>query len=221
MDKHYVVGVDPASGKEKGNESVAIVLCVETGEQAAIIAGQIHPEVMADEVERGGHFYNEAELAIERELHGATIISKLKDKYPNIYYHYESLVGMSDSVSKEYGWDPRRYRQTAIDWLQQDIGYATSEKPADRKLAVWVFDIETTNQLGYFIKNEKSGKWEATPGKKDDRVSAMYIANFVRRQRFERFINTIVEVKKEKTFMDELSASSVEDKEERSMDWEF
>jgi hypothetical protein len=217
---HYCIGVDTASGKENANESVAQVLCVETGFQVAILAGQIHPEDMATEVEKVGYYYNEAEIAVERELHGETIIQKLKDRYPRMFFHEESLSGFGEQSIKQYGWDPRRYRQAAIDWLQQDIGYASSDKPEERKMGITVVDAGTISQLGYFIRNKKTGKWEAAPGKMDDRVSALYIANYVRRMRYRIYTEKVEIQEKKLTYLDRLATPVAEDDEDdRRMDF--
>ena len=192
---HYIIGVDTASGKFRSNESVAAVLCIETGVQTAILAGQIHPEDIAAEVEKAGYYYNLSEIAVERELNGMTVINSLKDhNYPNLYYHAEPLTAFSQ-VSREWGWNPRLYRTTAIDWLVQDIGWSMSKIKDEMDRAVYLKDPETIKQFGYFVQNKTSGKLEATSGQLDDRVSAMYIANFVRRERYNRYVKK-KEVKK-------------------------
>ena len=219
--QHYVASVDAASGKDGANESVCNVLGIESGIQCAILAGQIHPEVMAEEAEKIGYYYNEAEIAVEKEVHGATIITRLRDTYPHLFVHEETLVGFGETQIKQYGWEPRTYRQTAIDWLQQAIGYACSTKPEERKQAVWLLDAGTVEQHSYFTQNKKTGKWEATSGKKDDRVSAMYIGQFVRRLRYPQLVNFVVEKPKEKTFMDILSQSANVHEDDRSMNFEF
>jgi hypothetical protein len=205
---HYVVAVDAASGKEGANESVAQVLCIENGKQCAVLAGLINPDIMAFEAEKAGYLYNEAIIAVERELHGQTIINALKGRgYPNIYFHIETMTSMGGMSTREYGWNARQYRQTAIDWLQQDIGYSASKKPEEKNKAVFVYDPDTINQLGYFIRNKSTGKMEAASGKYDDRVSALYIANFVRREKYE-FYMTPEEKPREKTFLDILAHGS-------------
>ncbi len=212
--KHYVFGTDTASGKQNANESVCTGLCIETGRQVAILAGLIHPEVMAEECSKAGKYFNDAEIAVERELQGETIIQKLKDSYPYLYFHEETLTGFGETTVKQFGWDARRFRQTAIDWLQQDIGYSSSAKPEERKQGITVVDLGTIHQLGFFIRNRKNGKWEAAPGKMDDRVSALYIANFVRRIRYKALSERVDVVEKKQTYLDILSTPVLEDGEE-------
>jgi hypothetical protein len=184
---HYVMGDDTASGKERANESVANILCIETGVQVAICAGIYTPEILAMESVKAGYVYNEAEIAVEKEFHGATVINYLREhEYPFVYFHEETLVGFNQPL-RQYGWDPRKYRETAVDWLQEDIGYAVSSVESERAKALWIKDPGTIDQLQYFWRNRKSGKLEAAPGKFDDRVSSLYIANYVRRFRMRYY----------------------------------
>jgi hypothetical protein len=217
---HYCCGIDAASGKEGANESVANFLCIETGEQVAILAGKVNPEDMAIEAEKAGILYNYAELAPEREQHGMTIITTLRERnYPNMFFHDEDLTAMGGS-SRVWGWDARKYRNTAIDWLQQDIGYYASLKPVEREKSLTINDKETLAQHRFFIRNKTTGKWEATPGKYDDRVSAMYISNFIRRLRMKHFFAKKTEKKQGETYLDVLARGINEDDEDRSVDFD-
>lgn len=209
--QHYVVSVDAASGKEGANESVVNVLSIEKGEQCAIFGGLYDPEIVSREAEKIGYMFNTAVIAVELEFHGATIVNNLRGwGYPNLYFHTESLTGMGGMTTRNYGWDARRFRQTAIDWLQQDVGNILSTKPADKKTALKIYDHDTINQLGYFIRNKSSGKMEAASGKYDDRVSALYIGNFVRRERLQLYTH-VEEKPKEKNFLDILANRDNED----------
>lgn len=216
---HYVLGIDCASGKLNANESVIQCLCIENGHQCAIVAGQIEPEDIADEALKLGRYYREAEIAVERELHGMTVIDKLKSVYSNIYMHQNSLDDIQESVSRKYGWEPRSYRSTAIDWLVTDIGLATSDKPEERKKGVYVYDLGTISQLTYFNRNKQTGKYEAAPGKMDDRVASLYIANFVRREKYGLYVGRTEEKPRERTFLDVLSEPSNHEDGDRSMDF--
>lgn len=207
----YVIGVDTASGKAGANESVITVLAVDSGVQCAILAGQIPPEEIASEAEKVGYMYSSegvpAEIAVEKEFHGATVIDRLRDRnYPCIYFHVDTLTGMGGGA-KDYGWAPLKNRQTAIDWLQEDIGYSISPIPAERNKAIWIKDPGTLDQAGFFIRNKKTGKLEAAPGKFDDRISAMYIANFVRRERIRsKKSEVVVEKPRRATYFDDMFA---------------
>ncbi len=200
----YVMGVDTASGKEGANETVAHILCVNTGKQVITSGGQYAPEDFCGQIEMAAYLYNEACIGVEREFHGVTIINYLRQKlYPNIYFHPSHLTAFNGAPT-EFGWDARRYRQIAIDWLQQDIGYSVSKVPMEQDRAIWLKDPETITQLGYFWRNKKTGKFEAPPGKRDDRVSALYIANYIRREVYPLIFAVEAPKEKEMTFLERI-----------------
>jgi hypothetical protein len=205
-NKTYIVGVDTASGKMGANESVINVECVEDGHQCALLGGKISPDDIGVEAEKIGYLYHEAEIVIEAEFFGATVIAYLREvKYPKVFYQYETATGFNETA-REYGWWPRRdnNRQVAIDWLQQDMAYSLSKKPEENKRAVYYHDPETILQFGYFVRNKETGKFEASQGKYDDRVSAAYISNFVRRLRFRALMmeRPKEQPRKERTFLE-------------------
>lgn len=209
----YAIGIDTASGKSNSNDTSATVLCVNDGRQDAICAGSITPDDMGVIAESLGYYYNEATLAVENEKHGVTVISYLlKREYPKIYIHPIKLASATGKAANEFGWDPTRNRQTAIDWLQTDIGYAISTMEEERKKAVYVFDATTITQLGFFVQNKKTGKYQAAGGQKDDRVSSLYIANFVRRELYADIFRPPPLPEPEKTFLDKLMEQSQMDK---------
>jgi hypothetical protein len=207
-NQHYVIGADCASGKISGNETVGDILCVETGEQVAILGGQIHPEDFGDELEKAGIYYNTAEIAIEKELFGAAVISKLKNRYSNLFIQDEPIIAVTGYVSKDYGWDARANRTTAITWLQEDLGLIVSNKFEEQKRALRIFDTETVNQLCWFVQNRSTGKLEAASGKRDDRVIALAIANFLRRLRYATYTMIREIEEKKETWLDVLAKKS-------------
>lgn len=55
-------------------------------EQVAVYQKRIEPVTFASQVERIGRFYNDAFTVIERNTHGGTVISHLKETYYNLYH---------------------------------------------------------------------------------------------------------------------------------------
>lgn len=215
------MGVDTASGKENANESVATIISIHTGQQVAIVAGRYTPdELGAMAIQAGNAYYykdkkNPCEIAVEREFHGQTIIDKLISiNYPNIYYHSYHHVAFRGGAN-EYGWDSRKYRQTAIDWLQEDFGMRNSKIDKERQRAVFVNDLDTLSQMKSFERNEKTGRFEAKRGKFDDRVAALYIANFVRRERMDRIFNPPAIEKPHKETWEDVIVAGTRKPEER------
>lgn len=92
----YVIGADPAEGNPGSNDSVACVCNYHTGEQVAVLSGQIEPSVFADRVYQLAQFYNNAEIMPERNNHGHAMIATLRDTYPEA----NLLVG----VDLNWGW---------------------------------------------------------------------------------------------------------------------
>lgn len=75
----YVVGVDPAEGNPTSDDSALEVICRETGEQVAELAGKFQPAVIAAHANAIGTFYNRADLMVERNDHGHAVLLWLRD----------------------------------------------------------------------------------------------------------------------------------------------
>jgi hypothetical protein len=213
----YAMGVDTASGKAGANESVATIVDMNDGHQCAIMAGIIEPIIVKAEAEKMGYFYNEALIGVEKEYHGITVMNGLRDnKYPNLYFHatHQTTFG---SGSTEYGWDALRYRQTAIDWLQEALGFTISTSIEERKRGIWVHDPGTVSQLGYFVRDKKTGKFQALAGRFDDRVSALYIANFLRHEKFGELFSPPPLPEKKLSWLDKVAALARRDEDDREL----
>jgi hypothetical protein len=75
----YVIGVDPAEGVEGGDDSAASVICIETGEQVASVAGHLDPGTELPEVVRMlSEEYGKAEALVERNSIGVATINALR-----------------------------------------------------------------------------------------------------------------------------------------------
>ncbi len=104
----YVIGVDTAGGHEKGDFSVASVVKCKTNEYVARYRARIAPDMFAQELLRLGRRFNDAEIGVERIMHGSTILHILiSNNYPNIYYS-EDYDTFSQTVSREPGWKTSR-----------------------------------------------------------------------------------------------------------------
>lgn len=73
----YVIGADPAEGNPGSNDSVACVCELLTGEQVAVLSGQIEPTIFAGHTHTLSQFYNNAEIMPERNNHGHAMIAAL------------------------------------------------------------------------------------------------------------------------------------------------
>jgi hypothetical protein len=81
----YVIGADPAEGNPTSDESAATVLDEATGEQVAVLAGRIEPDVFAQYVCELARWYNKAAALVERNNHGAAVLLWLKDNATGIF----------------------------------------------------------------------------------------------------------------------------------------
>jgi hypothetical protein len=77
--RRYVLGVDPAEGNPSSDASAVSVVDVETGEEAAVCAGRFQPDATAAYADELGHWYNRAQLMVERNNHGHAVLLWLKD----------------------------------------------------------------------------------------------------------------------------------------------
>jgi hypothetical protein len=75
----YVIGADPAEGNPTSDASALTVLEADSGEEAAALAGQFQPAVLAAHADAIGHWYNKAEVLVERNNHGHAVLLWLRD----------------------------------------------------------------------------------------------------------------------------------------------
>jgi hypothetical protein len=77
--RRYSVGGDTAEGNPTSDDSAAVVLDRETGEEAASLTGKLQPAVFAHHLDRLGRWYNCAPLMIERNNHGHAVLLWLRE----------------------------------------------------------------------------------------------------------------------------------------------
>lgn len=93
--RRYIIGADVAEGKlvstDNQDASAAVVLDVDTGEQCAVYRSHLPPEDYAQDLVDLAQMYNNAQLAIERNGPGGSVILAVQRQllYGNIYYHKE------------------------------------------------------------------------------------------------------------------------------------
>jgi hypothetical protein len=74
----YVLGADPAEGNPTSDDSAAVVLDVETGEEVAGLCGKFQPDPFADYAAALARWYNRAAVMVERNNHGHAVLSRLR-----------------------------------------------------------------------------------------------------------------------------------------------
>ena len=106
----YVIGADVAEGL--GRDSSTAVVLKQKKETFKVVAtysnNLITPDMFAYELKRIGLLYGSALICPERNNHGHTTISKLKEIYPNIYKAVDERknfeVRKTGVKIKKYGW---------------------------------------------------------------------------------------------------------------------
>ncbi len=76
---HYVIGADPAEGNPTSDDSALDVVCRETGEQVATLAGKFQPSTFAAHIDAVGRYYNGADVLVERNNHGHAVLLWLRE----------------------------------------------------------------------------------------------------------------------------------------------
>lgn len=161
----YVMGVDVAEGLEHGDNSVCQILNAMTGEQVAKFRGKLEPEAFAQELIIWGRKYNNAHMAIERNNHGLTVITCVKDKHHNLYQQ-KSYGKHVEDYTKNLGW---LTTATTKPYLIDNLAVALFE-------GMRVHSPDTIDELFRFVVHE-DGKVSAEEGEHDDEVMALAIAN--------------------------------------------
>jgi hypothetical protein len=178
-EREYVIGADIAEGLEGGDASAGYVIDAETGEDVAVIYGQIDDDIFAKQLDYLGRMYNNALLGPEVNNMGHSVVNTLLNVtfYPNLYYHddYNAESGKNETRP---GWPTnQKTRPILVDTLIEGI-----------REAVWrINDANLIMEMKTFVRNAK-GKPQAMGkgtigGCKDDRVLGYGIAHQMRMRR--------------------------------------
>lgn len=165
--KRYVIGADVAEGLEHGDYSSADVLEMPGGLQAAQWHGHIDPDQYGVLLARIGKWYNGALIGVERNNHGLTTVTKLRDmNYRNLYAQEDLEHRADGKETKKLGWlTTGKSKLKIIDQLAAEL--------RDRDHGINC--VETIDEMGTFVIDEQ-GRHGAKPGCFDDRVMSRAIA---------------------------------------------
>lgn len=179
-DKTYGIGVDTAEGLEHGDNSSLEVICKETGEEVAQCTGKLAPHELARRLGIAARMYDKTShrtshlAVVERNNHGHTVIAYAKDDPAINLYQRQEKDKITDKVSTVIGWDTNeRSKAYAINTLSRDL--------EDHQCIPHSF--ETYDELRTYVHGDR-GIMGAMPGKKDDRVIALSLANLACREMF-------------------------------------
>lgn len=186
-DRHrYAIGVDTATGAdinatagrstpgyEDPDYSVASVLDIDTGEQAAVMRGRIPPGAFAEKVYTLLRYYNWAYCIPEVNAEGLAFLEVLlRLEYPpgRIYNRAptadEQYVSGGEHIREKLGW------KTTVATRPQLISKLDT---AIREMAVFIHDEQTVSECRSFVYTP-NGRVEHAAGSHDDTVFAAALA---------------------------------------------
>ena len=170
-DLIYGIGADVAEGVG-GDASCAQVLCAKTGRLVASFwSNLIDTDNYAAELYKLGRYYNNAELCVEANSPGLSVLSHLTGAVGGLAY-------------------PRLYKRIVYDQFTQkktkQVGFKTTRETKERIIdnlkaalrdgELLVHDKQTIQELGNFCRDAKSGRLAAKGSGRDDRVMALALA---------------------------------------------
>ncbi|MCP4128990.1 MAG: hypothetical protein GY753_18315 [Gammaproteobacteria bacterium] len=158
-DRSYVIGADPAEGNPQSDESAAVVVDADTGDQVAVLAGRFEPTMFGVYVDRVGAWCGAEGVLVERNNHGHAVLAYFaNDGEISAYYGPDGKAGyLSNAKGKK-----ELYAEAA--------GIVRDEQPEIR-------DDETYVQLASI----EGSSLRAPDGMGDDRADAWALAQYARR----------------------------------------
>jgi hypothetical protein len=167
----YVIAADSSDGFVGGDPAAAQVLDVTTWEQAAVLHGNIPPDIFGTKLFALGAFYNWALIAPEVNNQGLVTTLKLRD------LHYPAhLIAHHEKVNFDITTGERK--------IYDELGWATSAKTkpliisdlqeALREILLVLHDADTLAELNHYSVLP-DGTWGGAGGYHDDRVMSLAI----------------------------------------------
>ena len=166
-DRRYVVGGDVAEGLSHGDFSCLQVLD-ERGKLVASWHGHCAPDALGSIAGHLGKRYRQALVCIERNNHGLTTLTCLRDNGYQPLFVEEIIDRTSEGrQSQRLGWlTTSKSKPLIIDRLNAAI----------RDQDLMIKDEKTISELRTYVVAD-NGSTNALPGRFDDRVMALAIAN--------------------------------------------
>ena len=168
----YYIGADAALGLDHGDFAAYSIFDGTTGLMAARFADRIHPELMAEQLNLVGRWYNNGMINVELTGNLGRITQKLlRDhyRYPSIYVWKgkdDRKVGKSNRIS--IGWETTSYsRQLMVDTFRVYLRAGMNGDPG----GLILLDKELLRQMS--LAEMKEYRWEVTKGHDDILFASM------------------------------------------------
>jgi len=153
---HYTIGADTSAGAPGGSYSAACVLN-SRWEVCATFQARMEPHLFAEVLKQMGKWYNNAQVAVERNFTGYAVLGHMMD-YPNIYYQRDFVSG---KVTTNRGW-----------WTNDQTRQYMMTTTKDHLHMLHIWDLNLIRQLRSF----RYIKYRATAQTFDDLAMATMIA---------------------------------------------
>ena len=156
----YAIGADIAEGLEHG-DFTSIDVGDEQGNQVASWHGHIAPDLAGDLIKQIADYYNQAFTGVERNNHGLTTLTRLRDLGYTKLYAQENLEDIAEGdTTTRFGWlTTRKSKPLIVDNL------AALLRSRESGLA----SIEHVEEMKQYII-EPNGSYNAAKNCNDDRV---------------------------------------------------
>ena len=167
----YAIGADIAEGVG-GDASCASIIDCGTGlHVASYWSNLIDTDNFAAELYKLGHFYNKAFICPEANNHGHAVIAHLGGSvgglaYPNLYKR-QTYNEYTQKRTKTIGFDTKANTKP---FLIENL------KSALKSGDVITLDRFTIQEMGSFVRDQKTGRLAAKGNAHDDRVMALALA---------------------------------------------
>lgn len=152
---HYLLAADPAEGNPGSDPSAATIFDKESWEQVATIHGTFEPDVFAHYLIRMAEIYKQAEICVERNNHGHTVLLALE------YAGWEKIY--ISPFDNKPGWlSTSKTKVLAVDHAAKTL----------REAACRINDTATLHELAIF----EAATLAAPEGEADDLAIATILA---------------------------------------------
>ena len=157
VGSEYVIFADTSEG---GDACSAHVAGKKSRRIVATFHGYIDSHHFGSELNKLGHYYNKAEIAVEVNNMGISTINRLRDlEYPYLYMR-EKVNEKEKKVTMEYGWrTDMKTKPLLIGYMQQLL--RTEQIP--------YIDMDTLGEMAVYVRHA-DGSMGAAEGNHDDRV---------------------------------------------------
>lgn len=181
----YVIGADPAEGNPTSDDSALTVLEISSGEEVATLAGKIEPAVFSSYIAQVSAYYNFADVMVERNNHGHTVIQWLEEhaRRTNLLLGHDAETHKKDKKHR------KRRKAMKAGWLSSKLGKAilyTHCTEYFRQNAEKENKIIHTLQTYHQLCNIEAATLSAPRGQNDDRADSFALAVVGRLQVIDR-----------------------------------